>query len=115
MYDQRLEIRIQKMDHNGWNTVFHQDVEFELKRPNVIPFRNNLRKTLEDILNNTRDQMLHRYISMNYLRDHGTVLKFTFYKKGLTGYNDSFTHHIKMSEEGWRSGLVMFAQKIWEF
>lgn len=112
-YDQKIDIKIEIQTHSGWSTVFHQDVEFELNRPNVIPFRNKLKACLEDILNNTRDQILYRYFSMKRLQENGTVLKFTCYHRGIEGYRDSFSQHIRMTEEGWRSGIVMFAEKIW--
>lgn len=110
MFDQELDIQIQIMDHDGWTTIFHQDVVFPLKTANVIPFRNTLKKTLEDIIDNAQ---LRRRINMNTLRQGEKVLKFTYYHRSLTGYRDSITHHIKMTEEGWRSGIAMFAEKIW--
>lgn len=114
MYDQELEIKIEMMMHDGWSQIFHQDVVFPLNRANVIPFRNKLKQCLEDILNNTKGQMPYRYTSMNRLQDQGTVLKFTYYHRShANGYRDSFTQHIVMSEEGWRSGIVMFAERIW--
>lgn len=114
MFDQELEIKIEMLQHDGMSVIFHQDVCFPLKTANVIPFRNNLKKCLEDIINNTKDQMRYRYISMNRLRQFGTVLKFTYvHRSQVQGYRDEIVHHIKMSEEGWRSGIVMFAEKIW--
>lgn len=113
MFDQELDIKVEMMQHDGWTTIFHHDITFPLKRANVIPFRDALKRTLEDVLNNTKDKILYRFISMNRLREKGTVLKFTYYHKGVNGYRDSITQHIKMTEEGWRCGIISFAEKIW--
>lgn len=111
MYDQTLEIKIALPGHDGWTTLFHQDVIVPLHRPNVIPFRNNLRKELEKIMN---EKWLTRHINMASLHRNGNVLQFTYYHPNKLGrYLDSFTMHIKMTEEGWNSGLVEFAEKIW--
>lgn len=110
-YEQELEIKIEVQGHGGWNTMFHRDVVFPLNTPNVIPFRNNLRKEIETIIN---EKWTSRAMNMKYLTERGTVLRFTYvHRSQATGYRDEIVCHIKMSEEGWRSGLAMFAEKIW--
>lgn len=110
MFDQELDIKIETFHHNGWQTIFHRDVSFPLKTANVIPFRNALKKELEKFLDG---KCLNRHQTLNYMKERGTVLKFTYYHKGVNGYRDSITQHIKMTEEGWRCGIISFAEKIW--
>lgn len=111
MFDQELEIKIEKQDHNGWCTIYHQDIRFPLKSANVIPFRNSLRKEIEKVIN---EKWLTRRFNMESLKRSESVLRFTYvHRSQVTGYRDEIVCHIKMTEEGWRSGLIMFAEKIW--
>lgn len=110
-FNQVVELKIQKRDHSGWTTMFHQDIHVDLKTANVIPFRNGLKKEIERIIN---EAWLLRHVNMESLKRNGTVLKFIYYHRSqVSGYQDEIVTHIKMSEEGWRTGIVMFAEKIW--
>ncbi|QHJ78994.1 MAG: hypothetical protein [Caudoviricetes sp.] len=109
-YSHDINVKFEIQTHTGWTTIFHREATIEFDRPNIIPFRKNLKAWMEKMMSDT----LYRWVSMQSLNDRNTIVRYTFYKKGMTHYEDSFTIHINMKTENWEAGFLKIAEELWK-